>query len=439
METVSEAIRSDLRDVVDGRKTYDAVYQKWKDHRPLLFKQIPVVLEDYAGGKVEGLRNEIDGLVNELEKLTKKIYDEKKQVEELSVKRDELKKSIDEMNKRRAGIGENISELEDKEAEIREQIQKADDEFDLKRKTLDELKELEAQGFTFERLVKLSEEIKGISAKRGIEAKEAVRVFINDVSKSYDVKLAYKLELDRLGTEIATKRVELRKWNSKLENMKAKYSGEKATIERLKSLEKRGIGPEHIWAWNQILKKSNNTPMEFEKELKDYSSVRELAEGWKNWVDRLKKDAAKLNAEIQTLEERKEEIEVSIESLTKAGLNEIRHVRTSAESEIQKLCEDAKENIKCAGEREVEVAKRVGELRAVENKIAEEIRNAGYFVRLPMSQEALDRFVDDINPIVVQQYLAIFLTWFKKKSTLESGLKLKVVDVIGEILKLVGK
>lgn len=438
METVSEAIRSDLRDVIDGKKTFDEVYQKWKDHRPLLFKQIPIVLKDYAREKVEELRGEIEELASEQEGLTKKIGDEKKQIEELTAKRDELKKGIDALNEQKEGVEGKISELEGEEAEIIEQIQKADNEFNLKRKTLDELKELEAQGFTFERLVKLSEKIKGISAKRGIGPREAVAAFVGDILRSYDAKLGYKFELDRLKADIQTKRGDLGRWSSRLENLRAKYSGEKATIERLKRLEKRGIGPEHIEAWDQVMKKSHNTPMEFEKELKEYSDVRELAEGWGNWVDHLKKGAKKLKAETRTLEERKGELEWSIESLTKAGVNEIKQIRAFAKSEIQKLCEGAKEDIRYASEREVEVAKRVGELKAMENEVAEEIKNAGYFARLPMSEEALDGFIEDINPVVVQQYLAILLAWFKKKSTLEDDLKLKVTGALEGIWKCTG-
>jgi hypothetical protein len=78
-------------------------------------------------------------------------------------------------------------------------------------------------------------------------------------------------------------------------------------------------------------------------------------------------------------------------------------VRSSAVADIRKLCRDLHDDIE-----------RWGDMRAEIGKFEDELKFARYFVKLPMSEEAMSGLVDDISLQVVVQYLAIDLAWCRK-------------------------
>jgi hypothetical protein len=55
-----------------------------------------------------------------------------------------------------------------------------------------------------------------------------------------------------------------------------------------------------------------------------------------------------------------------------------------------------------------------GDMRAEMGKFEEELKLARYFVKLPLSEEAISRLVDDIGLRVVAQYLMIGPAWCRK-------------------------
>jgi len=59
--------------------------------------------------------------------------------------------------------------------------------------------------------------------------------------------------------------------------------------------------------------------------------------------------------------------------------------------------------------------KQWGDARAELGEYLEDLERARYFTRLPLSNEALDSYIQDISPLVVSQGLQIVLFWCMRK------------------------
>jgi hypothetical protein len=80
----------------------------------------------------------------------------------------------------------------------------------------------------------------------------------------------------------------------------------------------------------------------------------------------------------------------------------------SATSQVEKLCQELREDII-----------KWGEVRAETGKYENELKLARYFAKLPLSNEALSSLVEDIGAPVVMQYLTISLVWCQTKLNLK--------------------
>jgi len=394
---------------------------------------------------------ESQAVVSEIKKKTDQLRGEH---ERIKTAISDAKKTLENLNNEITTCGNRITELGKEEGELDQRIGE-------KEETLRKAEDIEEAGFTAEMLVNLGEKIKKIGSKHGLRPDKAVDAFFEDL-KSWDEKLGLEPKLNKLRMEIGAKKSELDRCTSDLEALQAKHSAEKVVIDEWKAMKRRGIGPDHIFAWGRTLEKLNMNPVEFEAELRDYSTLRQHVSELQERVDGLKKYEREFQAKVQTLEGRRDEIEGAIrelkntavkkiedliekvEELTKkgiknleelaekgiknlegmdqqakittgAGLEELRKMADQAKTQFSELRQGAESEIKRAGEVKAEADEQIGRLRAIAETFGAELKNARYFMKLPLSEEALDKLAEDLNPIVVQQYLNIAHAWCLKK------------------------
>ena len=440
---LEDTIYEELMEAFRAGEPIGPIHEKYERNKTTYFSALSRATKD-ATAESQATVLEVKGTIDQLQREHEPI---KKAVSD-------AEKTLEDLNNKITTCDDRITELGKKEGELDQRIGE-------KGETLRKAEDIEESGFTAERLVNLGEKIKKIGSKHGLSPDKAVVAFFEDL-KSWDEKLGLEPELNRLSTEIKTKKSERDRWASDLDTLQAKHSTEKVVIDEWKVLKRRGVGSDHIFAWGRILEKLKLNPVEFEAELRDYSTLRQYAGELQERVDGLEKYERELQAKVQTLEGRRDEIEGAIrelkntgvkkiedltervEELTKegiknleelaeegiknlegmgqqakttagAGLEELQKMVDLAKAQFSELRQGAESEIKRAGEAKAEVDEQIGRLRAIAETFGAELKNVRYFMKLPLSEEALDKLVEDLNPIVVQQYLNIAHAWCLKK------------------------
>jgi len=86
-----------------------------------------------------------------------------------------------------------------------------------------------------------------------------------------------------------------------------------------------------------------------------------------------------------------------------SGIRQINSMVNSATAEVKKLCQRLRDDIS-----------KWGDMRAEMGNFEDELKLARYFVKLPLTIEAVSSLVADISLQVVVQYLMIGLAWCRK-------------------------
>jgi chromosome segregation ATPase len=224
-----------------------------------------------------------------------------------------------------------LSAADEKRRSLENQIGGLERELNEKNELIKQVGEIEKSGFDIERLRELKDALTEIGAKRGLKGKEAVRKFFDDL-KDYDARTSFEIEIQRLETIIATRKLEAEKWQAEAERMERQFKHLKEAIDAMQALLKRGIRPKQIVCWSNILTNSGGVE-KLEDSLQRYGSIEKLLATKRIEGKRLDTKLAELNGKLNELKEQKAEIEGSIKVLRASTIAEIERVaRTGLET-----------------------------------------------------------------------------------------------------------
>lgn len=236
------------------------------------------------------------------------------QLKSLNQKTKEADKVIQEKN-------QDIVGLEEKQNTLKKQIEALESNLAQKGETLERLQELEKLDFGKEKLEALHTTLAEIGTKRGFKPEEVANAFFAEL-KDYDTKIGFEQELQRLAAVTEAKKVEAEKWRIEAETCETKHKELQGTISAIQSLSKSGVKPEQVVLWNNALIGVGGVE-ELDKGLHRYGSIEKLLAAKKREGQRLDTKIAELNGKLDTLKERKAEIEGSIKALSASAVAEI--------------------------------------------------------------------------------------------------------------------
>lgn len=267
-----------------------------------------------------------------------------------------------------------------------------------KGETLRGLKEV---GFPRHQLDRLRGRLSEIAQRHGTE--EAVNRFFRYL-ETYEALIGMETSREKLAEEVKSL-TEERESLARL-GQKLGLTSEQITegIVAMKSLRRKGVLPPTVVSYEKMLTAAGVAPESFEKIVADFSSVEKALTARGGELDRVAQEMEEKGQAIRELQAEMAKVRKSIISLKDSGVKQINSMRSSAVADVKQLCRGLHDDIK-----------RWGDMRAEMGKFEEELKLARYFVKLPLSEEALSELVEDLATPIIIQYLTIALSWCREK------------------------
>lgn len=204
-----------------------------------------------------------------------------------------------------------ISQLETQKEELEKQNKDSKDELAANQIYLDVIRQFESDEIKVTFLEDIYNIITEISKRHGIDRKESIIKFYDDIQNNYDVQLGLETKLKSLNNEIDSKSERLDSLETKIENLNLKYKEEQSIISILKSL-KQKVNPQLIIPWNNIFRNAKIDPKDFELQLEKIGTLEKIISSKQQEITELVNGKKQLEVELEVLEENKESLESKI-------------------------------------------------------------------------------------------------------------------------------
>lgn len=197
-------------------------------------------------------------------------------------------------------------------------------------KIVESITEIKALDLSVQNIGELIHKVTEVSSLYDLDKKQALEKFFSNIEDQYEAKLGYENELNRLQARKSRLSDELPHIEANLRRLENVYAEKKGILDKLISLNDRGVTNENLIHWDEILA---------ETEIDLITAKREISQlgGLRQWFDEKNKDKKKLEGEIEaltreidTLKIQKENYEAELKSLTTGALAE-------AKREIKRL------------------------------------------------------------------------------------------------------
>ncbi len=326
-------------------------------------------------------------LQGKLNAMAVKEKDEEDRLQELGGQVKQCQEEVAQLETEKSRIKEETSQLQERALALEKQVTD-------KTETLRNVGEV---GFPRDQLNRLRDRLNEIAQKHGTG--EVVNKFFGYL-KTYEVLADMEVTREKLTQEVRSL-VEERESLAKLAQKLGLSSEEIAEgIVAIKSLQRKGVLPPTIVSYGKMLTAGGLAPESFEKAVQDFSSVEKALTARRGELDSLTQELEEKGQALKELQAELGKVRQSIASLRDSGIKNISSMRNSAAAEVKKLCQDLRDDIN-----------RWGDMRAEMGKLEDELKFARYFVKLPLSDEAISSLVADLSHQVVVQYLMIGLAW----------------------------
>ena len=352
--------------------------------------------------KLHGRREELIQANHRLEaestrlqgKLNAMAVKEKEQEDRLQELGEQVKQCQDEM----AQLETEKNKLRSETSKLQERALALEKQVTDKGETLRGLKEV---GFPRDQLNCLRGRLSEMAQRHGTE--QVVNRFF-EYLKNYEALADMEVTREKLTQEVKAleqERESLAKLAQKLELT----SGEIGEgIAAIKSLRRKGVLLPTIVSYERMLTAAGVAPEPFEKIVADFGSVEKALTARGGELNRMAQEMEEKGQAVRELQAEMAKVRQSIISLRDSGVKQINSIRSSAMADVKQLCRGLHDDIK-----------RWGDMRAEMGELEEELKLARYFVKLPLSEEALSELVEDLATPIIIQYLTIALSWCREK------------------------
>jgi len=322
----------------------------------------------------------------------------------MAVKEKEQEDRLQELDEQVKQCQEEMTQLETEKSKLKEETSKLQERaLALEKQVTDKgetLRGLKEVGFPRHQLDRLRGRLSEIAQRHGTE--QVVNRFF-EYLKNYEALADMEVTREKLTQEVEAleqERESLARLAQKLE-----LTSEQITegIAAIKSLQRKGVLPPTIVSYQRMLTAAGLAPESFEKVVADFSSVEKALTARRGELDSVTQELGEKGRALKELQAEMAKVRQSITSLRNLGVKQINSMRSSAVADVKKLCRGLHDDIR-----------KWGDTRAEMGKFEEELKLARYFVKLPLSKEAISSLVDDISLQVVVQYLMVGLAWCRK-------------------------
>jgi len=352
--------------------------------------------------KLHGRGEELTQANHRLEAESVRLQD---RLNAMAVKEKEQEDRLQELGEQVKQCQDEMAQLETEKNKIRSETSKLQERaLALEKQVTDKtetLRNLDEVGFPRHHLGRLRNRLSEIAQRHGTG--EVVNRFFGYL-ENYEALVGIEATKEKLIEEVKAleqERESLAKLAQRLE-LTSEEIGE--GIAAIKSLRRKGVLPPTIVSYERMLTAAGVAPESFEKIVADFSSVEKALTARGGELDRVAQEMEEKGQAVRELQAEMAKVRQSIISLRDSGVKQINSMRSSAVADIKKLCRGLHDDIE-----------RWGDMRAEMGELEEELKLARYFVKLPLSEEALSELVEDLATPIIIQYLTIALSWCREK------------------------
>jgi len=363
-------------------------------------------------GELAELRAEetkLHGSIEELTQVNRRLEAESVRLQgrlnAMAVKEREEEDRLQELGDQVKPCQEEVAQLETEKSRLKEETSQLQERALALEKQVNDstetLRNLDEVGFPRDQLNRLRDRLSEIVQRHGTE--EVVNKFFGYL-KTYEALVDMEVTKEKLAEGVRTLRQEkesLARLGQKL-GLTSEEIGE--GMAAIKSLRRKGVLPAMIVSYQRMLTAAGLAPELFEKVVADFSSVEEALTAKRGELDRVAQEMEEKGQALKELQSELAKVRQSIISLRDSGVKQINSMGSSTVAKVQKLCQGFHDDIE-----------RWGDMRAEMGELEGELKLARYFVKLPLSEEALSELVEDLATPIIIQYLTIALSWCREK------------------------
>jgi DNA repair exonuclease SbcCD ATPase subunit len=265
---------------------------------------------------------QLDKLATLLMNVSEKSYNPDDVIEFYSTTRD--------LEEYRTTLDSTIARLTTEEAALKERNLVLTKTITDNQKIVESITEIDALDLSVQNIGELTHKVTEISSLYGMDKKQALEKFFSNIDAQYEAKLGYENELNRLQARKSRLSDELTHIEANLRRLENVYAEKKGILDKLDSLNGRGVKNENLIHWDEILAETEIDLITVRREISQLGGLRQ-------WFDEKNKDKKKLEGEVEaltreidTLKIQKENYEAELKALTTGALAE-------AKREIKRL------------------------------------------------------------------------------------------------------
>jgi len=368
-------------------ESYASIVARWAKLQSE-FDSLEKKLTDLRSAKNELERTRAT-LAEEIRRLTTKKSDLERVVAELSTRHEALKKASNDLETRYRRLKTETAQLEAKSTTLGPVVER-----------------LETLGFDMSELKTLRARLEEVASSQGISPQDLREKFFKELA-AYGVTLTFekkKNELQAVAIRLEAKVQSLQKAAARL----GPAEEVDEAIGCLASLKKKGIIPAAVTSYYRVLSQAQIEPKELEHEVIELGGLKNAIASRSEAVRHLEDEEAKRAKVVEALRAEEAGVKAAIQELTKWAQRVIEESRGKALSAVEQATQRMAEDIRAWGDARAEL-----------QVYLDDLKRARYFTRLPLSNEALDSYIQDMSPLVVSQGLQIILLWCVRKLNLK--------------------
>jgi|GEM_PF-3776946 len=265
------------------------------------------------------------------------------------------------------------------------------------------LERLESLGFSGNELDTLRLKLGELASNEGLNPQELRIRFFEELS-AYGAILGFEKKKEELQAEVSRLQGEVESLQKVTTRLGLPLQEVDEAVKTLASLKKRGIRPSEVATYYRVLSQAEIGPYELEREVLELGGLKKAIATATQAVKQLETEAAQRTRVVESLRAEEATIKATIEDLTLWGQKAIKEAQDKALTTVKRATEKMAKDLR-----------QWGDARAELGEYLEDLKRARYFTRLPLSNEALDSYIQDISPLVVSQGLQIVLFWCMRK------------------------
>lgn len=369
-------------------ESYDSIATKWAELR----------------AESESLEQEVEDLKPTKEELEKAQATLTKDVQRLMEEKGALDRAVAELSTRHEAVKTESIDLEARCQGLKNEVGRLESKSTILGPVVESLDTL---GFGRMELETLRVKLNELASSNSLTHEELKARFFDELS-AYEAMLSFQKKKEDLQGEVSRLEAQMESLERIISRLGVPTQEAEEAVRSLAALKRRGIRSSVVASYYRVLSQAGIGPDEVEGEVLKLGGLKNAISLRSADLTRLKKEETQRAEVVEALRAEEASVKATIQELTEW---------------VQRVIEESQEKaltaVEQATQRMAREIKEWGDSRAELGAYLDDLKRARYFTRLPLSDEALENYIQDMSPLVVTQGLQMVLFWCLRKLNLK--------------------